>query len=94
MPAQEQLEIISQIKDIQLNITQHLANQAELNVLVDDLLAELANLAAHQAEHHNLKTADSILSYGEQFSSNIFAEVLRSIGVNAEQFDVRQVMKN
>ena len=93
VPAQEQLEIISQIKDIQLNITQHLANQAELNVLVDDLLAELANLAAHQAEHHNLKTADSILSYGEQFSSNIFAEVLRSIGVNAEQFDVRQVMK-
>lgn len=93
VPSQEQLEILNKIKAIQLNITQHLDAQETLNVLVNDLLAELANLAAQQAENHSLKTTDSILSFGEQFSSNIFAEVLRSIGVNAEQFDVRQVMK-
>lgn len=93
VPATEQIEIITKIKTIQLNITQHLSSEAALNVLVNDLLAELANLAAQQADNHSVKTADSILSFGEQFSSNIFAEVLKSVGLNAEQFDVRQVMK-
>ncbi len=91
--SQEQLEILNKIKVIQLNITKHLSAEEELNVLVNNLLADLANLAAQQSESHSLKTADSILSFGEQFSSNIFAEVLRSIDVNAQQFDVRQVMK-
>ena len=91
--SQEQLEILNKIKAIQLNITKHLSAEEELNVLVNNLLADLANLAAQQSESHSLKTADSILSFGEQFSSNIFAEVLRSIDVNAQQFDVRQVMK-
>lgn len=91
--SQEQLEILNKIKAIQFNITQHLDAEEVLNALVNDLLAELANLAAQQSENHSLKTADSILSFGEQFSSNIFAEVLRTVGLNAEQFDVRQVMK-
>lgn len=93
VPAQEQVEIITQIRDIQLNILQHLEHEAELTVWANDLLAELANLAVQQSENHSMKTADSILAFGEQFSSNIFAHVLRSIGVNAEPFDVRQVMK-
>ena len=93
VPAQEQLEIITKIRDIQLNITQHLASEAALNEVVNDLLSELAHLAAQQSENHTLKTPDSILSYGEQFSSRIFAQVLQGVGVNAEQFDVRQVMK-
>ncbi|MGJ8693136.1 MAG: lysine-sensitive aspartokinase 3 [Thalassotalea sp.] len=93
VPAPEQLDIITSIRDIQLNITQHLSVEDEINVVVNDLLSELANLAAQQAENHTLKTADSILSFGEQFSSRIFAQVLQSVGVNGEQFDVRQVMK-
>ena len=91
--SQEQLEILNKIKAIQFNITKHLDAEETLNVLVNNLLADLANLAAQQSDNHSLKTADSILSFGEQFSSNIFAEVLRSVDVNAEQFDVRQVMK-
>jgi len=89
----EQVEIINSIKAIQLNITQHLSKQAELNETVDKLLAELTQYAKEQSLNHSLRTADAILSYGEQFSSIIFAEVLQSLGVNGKAFDIRQIMK-
>jgi len=91
--AQEQTDIVEKIKTIQFNITQHLDKEAELNERVEQLLTELAQYAKEQSLNHSLRTADAILSYGEQFSSIIFAEVLQTIGVNAKAFDVCQVMK-
>ena len=91
--AQEQSDIVSHIKAIQLNITQHLNKEVELNSRIEQLLSELAQYAKEQSLNHSLRTADAILSYGEQFSSIIFAEVLQTIGVNGKAFDVRQVMK-
>lgn len=89
----EQTEILNEIKNIQLNITQHLDKETELNEKVEQLLSELTQYAKEQSLNHSLRTADAILSYGEQFSSVIFAEVLQTIGVNAKAFDVRQIMK-
>jgi len=93
VPLPEQANIIDKIKAIQLNITQHLSAEIELNQKVNQLLAELAQHAKEQSLNHSLRTADAILSYGEQFSSIIFADVLQSINVNGKAFDVRQVMK-
>ncbi len=90
---EEQTDIIQKISIIQFNITQHLDKEVELNEKVNLLLKQLAQHAQEQSLNHSLRVADAILSYGEQFSSLIFAEVLCTIGVPAKPFDVRQVMK-
>ncbi|TYK64711.1 lysine-sensitive aspartokinase 3 [Colwellia echini] len=95
VPATEQAEIIENIRAIQVNITQHLSStvEAELNQEIDSLLTELSGYAEAQATEHTTKTADAILAFGEQFSSRIFAQVLQSVGVEGEYFNVQQIMK-
>lgn len=92
---EEQTEIIENIRAIQLNITQHLANDVEqvLNTDVASLLTQLSAHALKQSQQHSVKQGDTILSFGEQLSSRIFAQVLQSIGVNGAYFNVQQVMK-
>jgi aspartate kinase len=92
---EEQTDIIEKIHAIQLNITQHLENSAEqnLNSEIASLLDELSTHALKQSQHHSIKQADAILSFGEQLSSRIFAQVLQSVGVNGAYFNVQQVMK-
>jgi len=91
----EQAEIITHIGNIQLNITQHLTNDIEqcLNAEIANLLEQLASHALKQSQQHSVKQGDAILSFGEQLSSRIFAQVLQSIGVNGAYFNVQQVMK-
>jgi len=89
----EQKSILDQILGIQRNITRHLAAEAVLNREIDRLLGELSEYASQQASDYSARTTDAILSFGEQMSSLIFTEVLHSIDVQAECFDVRRVMK-
>ena len=89
----EQQSIINDIKSIQYNISQHLNDEAKLNDNIDRLLNELAEHANKQSKQYSAKIADSILSYGEQLSSMLFSEVLKSIDLPGLCFDVRQVMK-
>jgi len=91
--ADEQISIIDNIRKIQLNISQHLANQSQLNEVIAELLSQLAVEANKQSVNYSAQTADTILSFGEQLSSFLFTEVLRSLAISAECFDVRQVMK-
>ncbi|MDX2367283.1 MAG: lysine-sensitive aspartokinase 3 [Colwellia sp.] len=95
VPNDEQAEIIANIRAIQVNITQHLANDVEqnLNDEIDTLLGQLAEQALKQSVQHSVKQADAILSFGEQFSSRIFAQVLQSVGIDGAYFNVQQVMK-
>ena len=95
VPSDEQAEIIANIRAIQVNITQHLVNEVEqrLNDEVDTLLVQLTEHALKQSLQFSVKQADTILAFGEQFSSRIFAEVLQSVGVNGAYFNVQQVMK-
>lgn len=92
---QEQSDIISNIRAIQLNITQHLVKdvQQALNAEINALLDELSNYALKQSQQYSVKQGDSILAFGEQLSSRIFAQVLLSVGVNGAYFNVQQVMK-
>ena len=95
VPNDEQVEIVANIRAIQVNITQHLADDVEqvLNDEIDTLLSQLAEQALKQSLQYSVKQTDAILSFGEQFSSRIFAQVLQSIGLNGAYFDVKQVMK-
>ncbi|MCJ8295064.1 MAG: lysine-sensitive aspartokinase 3 [Colwellia sp.] len=91
----EQKDIIESIGVIQVNITQHLASdvEADLNQQINSLLDELTQHALTQSLQYTSKTTDAILAFGEQLSSRIFAQVLQSIGVAGEYFNVQQVMK-
>ena len=91
----EQKDIIESIRLIQVNITQHLANdvEASLNQEINSLLDELTQHALTQSLQYTSKTTDAILAFGEQLSSRIFAQVLQSINVAGEYFNVQQVMK-
>lgn len=95
IPVNEQKDIVDSIRAIQLNITQHLAKdvEASLNQEINSLLDELTQHALTQSLHYSTQNSDAILAYGEQFSSRIFAQVLQSIDVAGEYFNVQQVMK-
>jgi aspartate kinase len=88
----EREKIITAIADIQSAITQHFDNHEDIDKEIAQLLTSLRDCTAQQAEQYTTKTSDKILSFGEQFSSRIFAQVLQTVGVNGHYFDVRQVM--
>jgi len=90
---QKQKEIISNIRKIQFNILQHIVSNETLVSQINGLLDELTAYAKAQSLEYSTRLSDTILSFGEQMSSRIFAQVLQSIGVNGYYFDVRQVMK-
>ncbi|KGJ89926.1 lysine-sensitive aspartokinase 3 [Colwellia psychrerythraea] len=92
---EEQRAIIENIRSIQVNITQHLTAVVEtsLNQEIDNLLDALTQQALTQSLQYSTKTTDAILAFGEQLSSRIFAQVLQSIDVSGEYFNVQQVMK-
>jgi aspartate kinase len=89
----EQQQIITHIADIQFAITQHFDNHQAIDQEISGLLNALRACAEQQAKQYSTKTSDEILSFGEQFSSRIFAQVLQLVDVNGHYFDVRQVMK-
>jgi aspartate kinase len=91
----EQKDIVESIRAIQVNITQHLSSDVEtqLNDEIDSLLEELTQHALTQLLQYSTRTGDAILAFGEQFSSRIFAQVLQSVDIPGEYFNVQQVMK-
>lgn len=94
----EQKHLIENIKVIQFNILHELkvnedSASKDLETKILSLLDELTAYAQAQSLNHSARIADAILSFGEQMSSVIFAQVLQSIGVNGHAFDVRQIMK-
>ena len=91
--AQERESIITEIANIQFNITKHLTCQLSLDAEIKEILTTLSDCAKKQAEQYSLKNSDEILSFGEKLSSRIFAQVLQSIDVNGHYFDIRPVMK-
>jgi aspartate kinase len=95
VPLEEQQSIVKNIQAIQRNIIKHFSKEVEnaLNLEIDSLLEELASCALEQSKQFTGRLSDHILSFGEQMSSRIFAQVLVQEGLNGAYFDVRQVMK-
>ncbi|MDP5213226.1 lysine-sensitive aspartokinase 3 [Pseudoalteromonas tunicata] len=76
---------------IQNNILAKLTLDADLATLFSQTLADFEQCAAltSTSEQHN----DELLSFGERLSSCLFTQVLRDLGIKAERFDVRSVLK-
>ncbi|GAA0859155.1 lysine-sensitive aspartokinase 3 [Aliiglaciecola litoralis] len=86
-------EVLQQISNIQLHILHALGEPAELAEKLDSLMLAMKEQAFHEELLHRDDLKDALLSFGERMSSLLFTEVLRLNGVNAENFDVRKVLR-
>lgn len=84
---------LEQIRKIQYAILDHLPNSATVRAEIDHMLENIAVLseAASLANSHAL--SDELVSHGELMSTLLFVELLHSRGVDAEWFDVRNIMQ-
>ncbi|WJG10181.1 lysine-sensitive aspartokinase 3 [Aliiglaciecola sp. LCG003] len=87
------IDIIEKIKAIQYSILQDLGKPPELSEKLESLLEALIDAAQHEELLHRDDLKDTLLSFGERMSSLLFTEVLKREGVNAENFDVRKVLR-
>ncbi|WP_125718889.1 lysine-sensitive aspartokinase 3 [Pseudoalteromonas rubra] len=89
--AAEREALFQSVMKIQQDILAYLTLDADLESGFNDTkeafyaLAQLPALDAQQC--------DEMLSFGERFSSYLFTQVLRDLGVTSGRFDVRQVLK-
>ena len=93
VPVAEQHTLLANINQIQFDIIEHLDDVTPLKNEITQLLNELTLCVQQQAQHYSDANSDKILSFGEQMSSRIFAQVLQSVGVNGCYFDACQIMK-
>ncbi|MCF2949916.1 lysine-sensitive aspartokinase 3 [Paraglaciecola aquimarina] len=84
---------LTEIKAIQYAILNDLETPENVADKLEQLLTSLADLALHEEINHRADLKDALLSHGERMSSLLFSQVLQQIGVSAENFDVRNVLK-
>jgi aspartate kinase len=84
---------LAEIEVIQQGILHALVNAAEVTPKLQQLLSSLAELALHEEINHRADLKDALLSHGERMSSLLFSAVLNQNQVQADNFDVRNVLK-
>ncbi len=84
---------LAEIEAIQHSILTDLGSPADVSDKLYQLLSSLSDLALHEEIIHRADLKDALLSHGERMSSLLFSQVLKQIDVNAENFDVRNVLK-
>jgi aspartate kinase len=82
-----------EIDNIQQAILQALETADEVGPKLQQLQSSLSDLALHEEMLHRADLKDALLSHGERMSSLLFSAVLNQFDVNAENFDVRNVLK-
>lgn len=85
--------VLDNVKQIEYGILSDLGSPKHVAEKLDVLLDNLAELALHEEILYHPELQDSLLSLGERMASLLFAEVLKQTGLNAENFDVRKVLK-
>lgn len=90
---QQITEVIGEIKGIQMSILSDLGHPNDTATKLEVLLQSMSDLARHEELLHEAELKDALLSFGERMSSLLFTEVLNQSDVNAENFDVRKVLK-
>lgn len=95
LSANERESVLQQIRNIQNSILNDLGRPPALEQVIEQLLAQLAEVAAQDDVLTSTKLKDEILSFGERMSSQLFAAVMNKVA-NADvatSFDGRQVLK-
>jgi aspartate kinase len=91
----ERESVLQQIRSIENSILNDLGRPSELERRIDDLLAQLSEVASHPDLLTSTKLKDELLSFGERISSELFAQVVNRVAEQdvAVTFDGRQVLK-
>ncbi|MER2492606.1 lysine-sensitive aspartokinase 3 [Catenovulum sediminis] len=89
----ERDNILAEIRAIEYAIVERLGNPEWVRLALENLLAELKDVAHSDSLVGSMRLKDQIQSFGEQMSSLLFAEVLRQQKIHAVNFDIRQVLK-
>ncbi|BBN81595.1 aspartokinase [Pseudoalteromonas sp. A25] len=84
-------QLVQSVIDIQDAILAQLELDEDLACGFDLTISEFKALAALPAL--SAQQCDEMLSFGERLSSFLFTQVLRNLGIQAERFDVRKVLK-
>lgn len=86
---------LNKIRSIQNDILNGLQAESTLVQTIDKLILELKQEIVTLSQNYSSKQVDLILSFGEQMSSLLFAEVLNQLkkDIVATHFDVRNVMR-
>ena len=92
MPTEQVLAKVAEITDIQMAILNALQEPALVSDKLNELLASLQELALHEELLHRADLKDALLSHGERMSSLLFSAVLKQNGLQASNFDVRNVL--
>lgn len=85
--------LVDSISTIQMSILRDLGSPADVVDKLNALISSMNDLASHEELLHSDELKDSLLSFGERMSSLLFAEVLKQSGVEAENFDIRKVLR-
>ncbi|WP_137165879.1 lysine-sensitive aspartokinase 3 [Salinimonas lutimaris] len=91
---QEQIgDVCEAIKAIEYAILEKLQDKTAVEAKLNDLLAEIRELAYHEEILHRDDLKDQLLSMGERMSSLMFSQVVAEAGQSAINFDVRKVLR-
>lgn len=88
---QERLALVDAVMQIQHRILEHVTLDSDLQIGFEETYSEFKEIAMLPAL--SAQQCDEVLSFGERFSSFIFTQVLRTLGVNSVRFDVRNILK-
>ncbi|MDR0807265.1 MAG: lysine-sensitive aspartokinase 3 [Enterobacteriaceae bacterium] len=86
-------EKIEQIRQIQYRILDTLPDSNVVREEIDRMLENITTLSEASSLASSLALTDELVSYGELMSTLVFVELLRNRNVDAEWFDVRNIMK-
>lgn len=83
---------IEQIRNIQYKILDKIPGSQVVHEEIDRILENITTLSEAASLATSAALTDELVSHGELMSTLLFVELLRSRNVNAEWFDVRNVM--
>lgn len=93
MTQQQTLEVCQAVEDIENAILTQLTHPETIKAKLDDLLAEMRDLALHEEVVHRDDLKDQLLSMGERMSSLLFSAVVGEQHEHVINFDVRKVLR-
>ncbi|EGN75641.1 aspartate kinase [Idiomarina sp. A28L] len=91
---QERIQLLTEVMDIQHNISKELSPSPEINAQLREYLSRMAELSTHLADSGvEASKQDELLALGERCSSMFLAELLRQRGLTSRDFNACQVIR-
>ncbi|MCG3721761.1 lysine-sensitive aspartokinase 3 [Vibrio cincinnatiensis] len=90
---EERQAIIKKLAEIHHSIIEQLSNTTTVAAEVNAILESVASAAEAASFQTSKKLTDHLVACGELMSTHILTQLMRERGVDAQRFDIRQVMR-